>query len=234
MIDFYELLGIKQSATKEEIKSAYRAMVKKYHPDINQSPEAQQIICSLNEAKEILLDENKRREYEKSLREINQAKQFSQNKNTTYRAQNEKYKKEYSRGYLTKWQLFIHYLKTVKDKVFIKVIKTLLMLLNYLIFFIFKRLLSLLLFIVYLFDNVIDYIAGLGMFLAIASIFFLSNQATPNLISFMPANWEMFSYLMFISFLILFLKNGLITKSINIYALIQNTEDRLFIYILRK
>lgn len=54
MIDFYELLGIKRDAIKEEIKKAYRNMAKKYHPDINQSEEANKIIVSLNEAKERL------------------------------------------------------------------------------------------------------------------------------------------------------------------------------------
>ena len=234
MIDYYELLGIKENAAKEEIKLAYRNMVKKYHPDVNKSPEAQQIIRSLNEAKDTLLDENKRKTYDEALNEIKYSKQFSQNKNATYKAKNQKYKTKYQAGYLTKWQLFIHYVKTVKDQVFIKIIKTILILLNHIVFLALRGLLSLLLFIIDLFDNVIDYIAGIGIFLAIASIFFLSEQTTPNLISFMPANWEMFSYLMLTSFLILFLKNSLMTKSVNIYSLIQNTEDRLFIYILRK
>lgn len=39
-MDFYELLGIKRDATKEEIKKAYREMAKKYHPDVNKSKDA--------------------------------------------------------------------------------------------------------------------------------------------------------------------------------------------------
>ena len=57
MMDFYELLGVKKDATKEEIKKAYRDMVKRYHPDVNKSDEASKIIISLNEAKETLLDD---------------------------------------------------------------------------------------------------------------------------------------------------------------------------------
>ena len=44
MMDFYELLGVKKDATKEEIKKAYRDMVKKYHPDVNKSEEANKIL----------------------------------------------------------------------------------------------------------------------------------------------------------------------------------------------
>lgn len=55
-------------------------MVKKYHPDVNKSEEANKIIISLNEAKETLLDDNKRKEYDKILEEINHSKQVSKNK----------------------------------------------------------------------------------------------------------------------------------------------------------
>ena len=62
MIDFYELLGISMDSTKQEIKTAYREMVKKYHPDVNKSEDSNKIIRSLNEAKEVLLDDEKRKE----------------------------------------------------------------------------------------------------------------------------------------------------------------------------
>ena len=75
MMDFYELLGIKKDATKEEIKKAYRDMVKRYHPDVNKSDEASKIIISLNEAKETLLDDDKRSEYDKLLNDINRSEE---------------------------------------------------------------------------------------------------------------------------------------------------------------
>ena len=80
MIDFYELLGIKKSSSKEEIKEAYRKMVKKYHPDVNKSEEANKIIISLNEAKEVLLDDEKRVHYDEMLNSIERSKQFSNDK----------------------------------------------------------------------------------------------------------------------------------------------------------
>jgi len=66
--NLYERIGIKPSATPEELKSRYHELVKAYHPDMIQDPkekeEGQQIISAINEAYDILKDENKRREYD--------------------------------------------------------------------------------------------------------------------------------------------------------------------------
>ena len=70
MINYYELLNINKNATEEEIKKAYRTMAKKYHPDINKSTEASKIIISINEAKETLLNEEKRKEYDRLLENL--------------------------------------------------------------------------------------------------------------------------------------------------------------------
>ena len=39
--DYYEVLGLKKGASKDEIKSAYRRLAKKYHPDINKEAGAE-------------------------------------------------------------------------------------------------------------------------------------------------------------------------------------------------
>lgn len=63
--DYYEVLGIPRSASAEEIKRAYRNLARKYHPDVNKQPGAEAKFKEINEAYEVLSDENKRRMYDR-------------------------------------------------------------------------------------------------------------------------------------------------------------------------
>ena len=62
--DFYETLGVSKTATDAEIKSAYRKLAKKYHPDLNKEAGAAEKFKEIGEAYEVLSDPNKRRMYD--------------------------------------------------------------------------------------------------------------------------------------------------------------------------
>ncbi len=62
--DYYEVLGVSKDAKKEEIKKAYRKLVKKYHPDVNGGNDSEEKFKEVQEAYEILSDESKRKAYD--------------------------------------------------------------------------------------------------------------------------------------------------------------------------
>ncbi len=62
--DYYEVLGISKSASKEEIKKAYRKLAKQYHPDKNKSSDAEEKFKEVQESYDILLDDQKRKAYD--------------------------------------------------------------------------------------------------------------------------------------------------------------------------
>jgi len=63
--DYYEVLGVQRGASAEEIRSAYRKLARKYHPDVNKDPDASKRFSEVQEAYDVLSDEEKRKAYDR-------------------------------------------------------------------------------------------------------------------------------------------------------------------------
>lgn len=60
--NYYEILGVTPDVESVQLKSVYRRLVRKYHPDIN--PDGEDVFKEITNAYETLIDENKRKQYD--------------------------------------------------------------------------------------------------------------------------------------------------------------------------
>ena len=67
--NYYEILGLEQTATAEQIKHSYRKLARLYHPDVNNSPDAEKKMRLINQAYNVLSDPTARQKYDRFLQE---------------------------------------------------------------------------------------------------------------------------------------------------------------------
>lgn len=63
--DYYEVLGVSKSASEDDLKSAFRQLARKYHPDVSDDPDAEEKFKEINEAYAVLSDGEKRAAYDR-------------------------------------------------------------------------------------------------------------------------------------------------------------------------
>lgn len=65
--NYYEILSVNRKSSVQDIKLAYRKLAKKYHPDTNKTSEAEAIFKDINEAYATLIDDEKRKKYDRQV-----------------------------------------------------------------------------------------------------------------------------------------------------------------------
>ncbi len=63
--DYYEILGVPRSASKEDIRRAFRQLARQYHPDVSDAPDAEERFKEINEAYQVLSDDERRAAYDR-------------------------------------------------------------------------------------------------------------------------------------------------------------------------
>lgn len=110
-MNYYELLGISKNASLEEIKNAYKKQMKKWHPDINKSSDATLMSSKINEAKEVLLNHEKRKEYDEYLSKKSDENYNKYTQNKKENKNDYKENDEYENKTVTKWQYLKDWIK---------------------------------------------------------------------------------------------------------------------------
>ena len=112
-MNYYDILGVSNTATNSEIKKAYKTLVKKYHPDVFEGDKsvADSKIKQLNEAYEVLSNADERAKYDESLFAVSDENTTSSNNysnsqttdNDVYKKYDDLYKYDYYKKYTTNY-----------------------------------------------------------------------------------------------------------------------------------
>ena len=220
-INYYELLGVKNDASKEEIRLKYKEQIKKWHPDINKNNEAIEVTKKLNEAKSVLLDDEKRKKYDIYLNNIS-ANGYQNIKEKVYNEQSN-YDEE---KLYTKWEYFRDYIKYYNDSKVRKVFGIIFVLLESLFISILQLINIILAYVISFMSGILKYLAdgiiGLLIIFVIIS-FLLHGVSLPNNFSewleviSVIILWFIFSIMPEVVINLLVIKIPKLLSSLNIY-----------------
>lgn len=88
-IDYYKILGVSKAATEKEIKTAYRKLARKFHPDVNpDNKEAELKFKEINEANEVLSNSESRKKYDKYGENWKQGEEYEKTHQQQRKSQN--------------------------------------------------------------------------------------------------------------------------------------------------
>lgn len=65
--NYYEILNVNRKSSRDEIRTSFRKLAKKFHPDTNKTPEAESMFKDINEAYDILTNDDKRKKYDRQV-----------------------------------------------------------------------------------------------------------------------------------------------------------------------
>ena len=220
-INYYELLGVKNNASKEEIRLKYKEQIKKWHPDINKNNQAIEVTKKLNEAKSVLLDDEKRKEYDIYLNNIS----ANGYQNITEKVYNEQRSYDEEKLY-TKWEYFRDYIKYYNDSKVRKVFGIIFVLLESLLISILQSINIILAYVISFMSGILKYLAdgifGLLIIFIIIS-FLLRSISLPNNFSewleviSVIILWFIFSFMPEVVINLLVIKIPKLLSSLNIY-----------------
>lgn len=97
--NYYKILNISRNASKEEVKSAYRKLVKVMHPDVNKAPDAKERFQELSEAYEVLYNDDLRAKYDELIHSCMQKSPNAQEQYQSFRQNEQREAKQKAQKY---------------------------------------------------------------------------------------------------------------------------------------
>ena len=118
--NYYQILNISKSASKDEIKKSYRKLAFEFHPDKNKSADAKEKFIQINLAHETLINDQLRSEYDLTLSQTENENFTSKRESEYYRKSEQEFRRkaeEYANERFERFQKKVERVKIVNDKI---------------------------------------------------------------------------------------------------------------------